>query len=116
MRSVGRAYTDLRLGPSSSRTCRESLLELTFQALGRDVMVDRGIDRAFGPTSCGYEADDVDMVGQMLPVCMGIALVFLERILTLSIPMNRAHDFMIGDGSGINGRGRAEVGQAELRT
>jgi hypothetical protein len=105
MHPVGHANTQLRLAASSTRTCGESLLELTLQKLGRDVVFDPSIERAFKSTSCGFEADDVDMVGHMLPVRVGITLVFLKRILMLSLPMNQAHDLIIADGSGINGRG-----------
>jgi hypothetical protein len=86
-------------------TCGESLLELTFQTLGRDVMFDPSLDRCFDPHPGGLEADDLHVVRHMLPVRVGIALAFLERILARSLPMNQAHDLIIGDASRVNGPG-----------
>ena len=73
------------------RPCGESLLELTFQTLGRDVMFGRSLHRDLDPDPRGLEADDLHVVGHMLPVRMLIALAFFKRIFTRSLPMNQAH-------------------------
>jgi len=85
----------LRLLASVARTarppCGESLLELTFQTLGRDVMFGRNLHRDLDPDPRGLEADDLHVVGHVLPVRMLIALAFFKRIFTQSLPMNQAH-------------------------
>jgi hypothetical protein len=73
------------------RPCGESLLELTFQTLGRDVMFGRVLHRDLDLDPRGLEADDLHVVGHMLPVRMLIALAFFKRIFTRSLPMNQAH-------------------------
>jgi hypothetical protein len=85
----------LRLRASAARTarppCGESLLELTFQTLGRDVMFGLNLHRDLDPDPRGLEADDLHVVGHVLPVRMVIALAFFKRIFTRSLPMNQAH-------------------------
>jgi hypothetical protein len=84
-----------RSSASAARTtrpsCGESLLELTFQTLGRDVMFCSNLHRDLDPDPRGLEADDLHVVGHMLPVRMVIALAFFKRIFTRSLPMNEAH-------------------------
>jgi hypothetical protein len=90
----------LRLRASAARTarpCGESLLELTFQTLGRDVMFCLNLHRDLDPDPRGLEADDLHVVGHVLPVRMVIALAFFKRIFTRSLPMNQAHGLIIGD-------------------
>ena len=85
----------LRLLASVARTarppCGESLLELTFQTLGRDVTFGLNLHRDLDPDPRGLEADDLHVVGHVLPVRMVIALAFFKRIFTRSLPMNQAH-------------------------
>jgi hypothetical protein len=89
----------LRLRASAARTarspCGESLLELTFQTLGRDVMLGLNLHRDLDPDPRGLEADDLHVVGHVLPVRMVIALAFFKRIFTRSLPMNQAHGSII---------------------
>src|SRR6266446_4610046 len=74
----------LRLRASATRTarppCGESLLELTFQTLGRDVMFGLNLHRDLDPDPRGLEADDLNVVGHVLPVRMVIVLAFFKRI------------------------------------
>ncbi len=61
----------LGLGASAARTprpCGESLLELSFQTLGRDVMFSLTLDRDLDPDPRGLKADDLHVVGHVLPV------------------------------------------------
>jgi hypothetical protein len=61
----------LRLGASPARTprpCGESLLELSFQTPGRDVMFSLTLDGDLDPDSLGLKADDLHVVGHVLPV------------------------------------------------
>jgi hypothetical protein len=61
----------LRLRASAARTarpCCESLLELTFQTLGRDVIFCLNLHRDLHPDPRGLEADDLYVVGHVLPV------------------------------------------------
>jgi len=70
----------LRLRPSAARTaspCGESLLELTFQTLGRNVMFCLNLHRDLELDPQGLEADDLHVVGHVLPIRMVIALAFL---------------------------------------
>jgi len=63
--------TRLRLGASAARTalpCGESLLELTFQTRGRDVMLCLNLRRDLDPNPRGFKADDLYVVGHVLPV------------------------------------------------
>jgi hypothetical protein len=89
----------LRLGTSAPGTarppCGESLLELTFQTLGRDVMFGLNLHRDLDPDPRGLEPDDLHVVGHVLPVRMVIALAFFKRIFTRSLPMNEAHGSII---------------------
>ena len=82
----------------TARPCGESLLELTFQTLGRDVMfcltLHRDLDH---PDPRGLEGDDLHVVGHALPVRMVIALAFFKRRFTRSLPMNQAHGRIIGE-------------------
>ncbi len=55
----------LRLRASAARTarpCGESLLELTFQTLGRDVMFCLDLHRDLDPDLRGLEAHDLHVV------------------------------------------------------
>jgi hypothetical protein len=89
----------LRLRASAARTarppCGESLLELTFQTLGRDVMFALNLHRDLDPDPRRLEADNLHVVGHVLPVRMVIALAFFKRIFTRSLPMNQAHSPII---------------------
>jgi hypothetical protein len=61
----------LGLGASAARTprpCGESLLELSFQTLGRDVMFSLTLDRDLDPDPRGLKADYLHVVGHVLPV------------------------------------------------
>ena len=61
----------LRLGASGARTarsCGESLFELAFQTLGRDVAFCFNLHRDLDPDRRGLEADDLHVVGRVLPV------------------------------------------------
>jgi len=81
----------------TARPCGESLLELTFQTLGRDVMFCLNLQQDLDRDSRGLEADDLHLVGDELPVQMLIALTFFKRIFTWSLPMNQAHGLIIGE-------------------
>jgi hypothetical protein len=99
---IGPRVNGLRLRPSASRTtrpCRESLLELAFQALGRYVMFCLNVHGDLEPDPDGLEADDLHVVGNVLAIRMVIALAFFKRIFTQSLPMNmnQAHSFIIAD-------------------
>jgi hypothetical protein len=100
-RSLGPARVNrLRLGASAARTarpCGESLLELAFQPVGRDVMFGDNLHRDLDPDPCGLEGDDLHVVGQVLPVRVVIALAFFKRIFTRSLPMNQAHGLIIAE-------------------
>jgi hypothetical protein len=50
------------------RPCGESLLELSFQTLGRDVMFSLILDRDLDPDPRGLKADNLHVVGHVLPV------------------------------------------------
>jgi hypothetical protein len=61
----------LRLGASAARTARaggESLLELSFQSFGRDVMFCPNLHGDLDPDPRGLEADDLHVVGHVLPI------------------------------------------------
>jgi len=61
----------LRLRASASRTARprgESLLELAFQTLGRDVMFCLNLRRDLDPDPRGLEGNDLHVVGHVLSV------------------------------------------------
>jgi hypothetical protein len=80
----------LRLRASAARTtrpCGESLLELTLQTLGRDVMSCLNPHRDLDPERRGLEADKLHVVGHVRPVRMVIALAFFKRPFTWSLPM-----------------------------
>jgi hypothetical protein len=65
------APTPTRLRASAARTarpCGESLLELFFQALGRDVVFSLDLDRDLDPDPRGLDVDDVHVAGHVLPV------------------------------------------------
>jgi hypothetical protein len=90
----------LRLRASVARTARpsgESLLELTFQTLGRDVRHRLNLYRDLDPDPRALEGDDLDVVGHVLRVRMVIALAFLERIFAQSVAMNQAHGLIIAE-------------------
>jgi hypothetical protein len=81
----------VRLRASAARTtrpCGESLLELTFQTLGRDVMFCLNLHRDLDPDPRGLETDDIHVVGHVLSVRMVIAFIFFKRMFTRSPPMN----------------------------
>jgi len=90
----------LRLRASAARTahpCGESLLELTFQTFGGDVMFCLNLHGDLDPGPGGLETDDLHVVGQVLPVRMVMALAFFKRIVMRSLPMNQAHGLTIGE-------------------
>jgi hypothetical protein len=61
----------LRLRASTAGTaapCGESLLELSFQSLRRDVMFCLNLRGHLDPDPRGLEADDLHVVGPVLPV------------------------------------------------
>jgi hypothetical protein len=68
--------------------CGESLLELTFQALGRSVVLCLNLRRDLDPDPRGLETDHLHVVGDVLPVRMAIALAFFKRSFTRSFPTN----------------------------
>ena len=55
------------------------------------------LDRDLDPDPRGLEADDLHVLGRVLPIRMVIALAFFKRILTQSLPMNQAHGLIIAD-------------------
>jgi hypothetical protein len=88
----------LRLRASAARPARpfgESLLELTFQTLGRDVMCPLNLGWEFDPDPCRLEGDDLHVVGHVLPVGVVIALAFFKGTFTRSLPTNQAHGLII---------------------
>jgi hypothetical protein len=61
----------LRLRASTAGTaapCGESLLELSFQSLGRDVMFCLNLHGDLDPDPRGLDTDDLHVVGHVLPV------------------------------------------------
>jgi hypothetical protein len=56
--------------------------------------------RDLDPDPRGLEGDDPHVVGHVLPVRVVIALAFLKRIFTRSLPMNQAHGLSIAEVSG----------------
>jgi hypothetical protein len=69
----------LRLWASAARTarpCGESVLELTFQTLGRDVLLGLNFHRDVDPDPGALEGDDLHVVGHVLSVRMVVALAF----------------------------------------
>jgi hypothetical protein len=106
----------LRLGTSAARTarpCGESLLELTFQTLGGDVMFWLNLHRDLDPDSRGLKADDLHVVGHVLPIRMVIALAFCKRIFARWLPMNQAHGLIVAEvyGTCSSARTRRSRGQ-----
>ena len=83
----------------AARPCRESLLELTLQTLGRDVMLCLDLHRNLDAHPRGLEANELNVVGHVLPVRMVIALVFFKRVFIPSLPMNQAHGLIIDQGT-----------------
>jgi len=82
------------LRASAARPARpfgESLLELAFQTLGRDVMCCLNFGRRLDPDPGGLEGDDLHVVGHVLPVGVVVALAFFKRTFTRSLPTNQAH-------------------------
>jgi hypothetical protein len=75
----------------TARPCGEALLELTFQAFGREAVFRLDLDRDLDPDPRGLEAYDVHVVGPVLPVRMVIALTLFKRVFARSLPMNQAH-------------------------
>jgi len=55
------------------------------------------LDRDLDPDPRGLEADDLHVLGRVLPIRMVIALAFFQRIFTQSLPMNQAHGLIIAD-------------------
>jgi hypothetical protein len=45
----------------------------------------------------GLEADDLHVVGHVLPVGVVVALAFFKRIVTRSLTMDESHGLIIGD-------------------
>jgi hypothetical protein len=72
----------------TTHACGESLLELTFQTLGRDVMLCLNLHRDLDPDPSGLETYHLHVVGHVLPVRMVIALAFFKRSFTRSLPTN----------------------------
>jgi hypothetical protein len=98
--SGSRPRNRLRLRANAACAARprgESLLELTFQTLGRDVMFGLDLRRDLDPDLRGLEADDLDVVGHVLPVGMVVALALFKRVLTRSPPSNQAHRLIIAE-------------------
>jgi hypothetical protein len=58
-------------------------------------MFGLNLRRDLDPDPRGLEADDLHVVGHVLPVRMVIALAFFKRILPRSLPMNQAHGLII---------------------
>jgi hypothetical protein len=54
-------------------------------------MFGLNLHRDLDPDPRGLEADDLHVVGHVLPVRMVIAVAFVKRIFTRSLPMNEAH-------------------------
>ena len=54
-------------------------------------MFGLNLHRDLDPDPRGLEADDLHVVGHVLPVRMVIALAFFKRIFPRSLPMNQAH-------------------------
>jgi hypothetical protein len=57
------------------------------------------LHRDLDPDSRGLEANELNVVGQVLPVRMVVALAFFKRVFTRSLPMNQAHGLIIGQGT-----------------
>ena len=57
------------------------------------------LHRDLDPDARGLEANELNVVGHVLPVRMVIALAFFKRIFTRSLPMNQAHGLIIGQGT-----------------
>jgi hypothetical protein len=57
------------------------------------------LHRDLDPDPHGLEANELNVVGQMLPVRMVIAFGFFERVFTRSLPMNQAHGLIIAQGT-----------------
>jgi hypothetical protein len=62
-------------------------------------MLCLNLERDLDPDSRGLEANELDVVGQVLPVRMVIALGFFERVFTRSLPMNQTHGPIIAQGT-----------------
>ena len=92
------------------RRTTESLLELAFQTLGRDVMCCLNFGRRLDPDPGGLEGDDLHVVGHVLPIRVVIALAFLKRIFTRSLPMNQAHGLIIAEVCCVVSRRRRPLG------
>ena len=54
-------------------------------------MFGPNLHRDLDPDPRGLEADDLHVVGHVLPIRMVIALAFFKRIFTRSLPVNQAH-------------------------
>jgi hypothetical protein len=70
----------------TTHACGESLLELTFQTLGRDVMLCLNLHRDHDPDPRRLETDHLHVIGHVRPVRMVIALAFFKRSFTRSLP------------------------------
>jgi hypothetical protein len=57
------------------------------------------LHRDLDPDPRGFEGNELNVVGQVLPVRMVIALAFFKRVFTRSLPMNQAHGLIIGQGT-----------------
>jgi hypothetical protein len=57
------------------------------------------LHRDLDPDPRGLEANELNVVGHVLPVRMVIALAFFKRVFTRSLPMNQAHGLIIGQGT-----------------
>jgi hypothetical protein len=93
----------LRLWASAARTarpCGESVLELTFQTLGRDVLLGLNFHRDVDPDPGALEGDDLHVVGHVLPVRMVVALAFFKRTFARSLTMSQAHSLIVAEVDG----------------
>jgi len=57
------------------------------------------LHRDFDSDPRGLEANELNVVGLVLPVRMVIALAFFKRVFTRSLPMNQTHGLIIGQGT-----------------
>ena len=57
------------------------------------------LHRDLDPDPRGLEANELNVVGHVLPVGMVIALAFFKRVFTPSLPMNQAHGLIICQGT-----------------
>jgi hypothetical protein len=68
------------------------------------------LHRDLDPYPHALEANELNVVGQVLPVRMVIALAFFKRVSTRSLPMNQAHGLIIGQGTAKGAARRTVAG------